>query len=397
MNKKRLCKAMLVVSGLVLMSNINSFATEEVAAENPVDMVAPVFDSNIQTRYVLQGNDDGKVFIPEDVIKGITATDDVDGKNVTISVLENSVDLSKNGQYYVSYTATDKSGNISYMSVTVIVDKTAPIFAENTENLYYINSKGIILDSNHQVVENLPEKLVATDSVGAYEGIGVYMYTDENSNIVFAGTVENSPAVDKIQSNDILIGVNGEDVQGQTPSEVAKKIKGEPGTSVELRIIRNGQEMNVSLERNVVKLYEDEEFEAIPNVEVTSIDTKSNGVIEITYTATDEAGNTSEFVVTVVVDLEEPEPYIDEKKTDEEEALYMVTTGDNPPEEDLELVEDTEIIDEEMKEDSEDEVEEKEDKNVEFSEEISTKETDEEIIEEVQTEVSEAENSVVEE
>ena len=335
---KRLSKIFFVAALLMVLSNIKAFATDEPKGltEAQIDNVAPVFDSNIQTRYVVKGVDDGSQFVPQNVITGITATDDVDGNDVKIDMIDSSVDLSTDGQYYVAYSATDKSGNSSFMSVAVIVDKTAPTFDENIEKMYHINSKGMILDSKNNVVEGLPETLIATDSVGAYKGIGVYIINDEQGNIVFCGTIENSPAAAVLQPNDILIGINGEDVRGQTPSYVATKIKGEEGTDVNLRIIRNNQEMTVTIQRQVIKLYEDEEFVATPDVEITSIDTKTNGVIEITYTATDEAGNTSEFVVTVVVDLTAPVLYIDGKKTDEEEGLFVVTTGDTPPE-DFEL------------------------------------------------------------
>lgn len=332
MNRKKFLKTLFLVAIFILIANIKVYATTEEPSQ--IDNEAPIFNGNIQTRYVVKRAEDGSKFNPQDVIKGITATDNVDGTNVDIELVQNQVDLSSEGEYYVVYSATDKAGNTSLLGITIIVDGTGPVFAEDLENLYYINQQGIILDSKYNVVDSLPQTLTATDSVGAYKGIGVYIGIDENGNIVFVNTIEGSPAVGILESNDILIEVDGEDVRGQTSAYVATRIKGEAGTDVELKIIRNNEEKTVTIKRQVVKLYEDEEFAAEPTVEIDSIDIKENGVIEITYVATDEAGNSTEFVVRVVIDKTAPILYLNGKRTDEDEVYYtVVTTGDPPPEE----------------------------------------------------------------
>ena len=53
-------------------------------------------------------------------MSGIAATDDTD-KNPTITVDSSSVDLSRPGEYTVTYTATDASGNTSQENATVTV------------------------------------------------------------------------------------------------------------------------------------------------------------------------------------------------------------------------------------------------------------------------------------
>lgn len=324
MNKKRLHKIIFFLASFIYIGTTKINATTEALK----DSIPPVFDSSIKTEYIVKKSEDGSKFIPENVIKGITAVDDVDGQDVTIELVQNSVDLSSNGEYYVVYVATDKSGNSSFLVVTVMVDGIAPEFDENTENLYYMNQLGMVFDSNYNVVEELPGTLMAKDSPGAYEGIGVVMTTDEFGNIVFVSTIDNSPAVGVLQANDILIGINGENICGKTTDYVSHKIKGTEGTQVELQIIRNNQEISVTLERQMVKLHEDEEIEAEASIKVDSIDPKLDGTIEIIYTVTDEAGNSAQFTINVEVDTTSPMINVDDKKENDDEKAYIANTTD---------------------------------------------------------------------
>lgn len=324
---KKLYKILLVATLGILAGTLTTFAVD--------DTVAPVFDPNIQTMYLLQRKDDGTAFVPENYINDIKATDDVDGSDVTITLEHNGVDLSQDGQYQLLYTATDKSGNSSSIIIVVIVDGTGPIFDEAEETTYYMNKDGVIYDSEHNIIEALPETIDAKDSMGAYKGIGVYITTDENGNIIFIGTIENTPAVNLLLPNDILVGIDGEDVRGKTPDYAASKIKGDDTDSVNLTVLRNGQEMTITVPKDIIKLYEDQTFVATPNIELSSINKDEPGKIEITYTATDAAGNTTEFVVTVIIMDEvedETDKVLEDEEDEESEELEDITTSGNPPE-----------------------------------------------------------------
>lgn len=343
---KRLLKILLIITLFLLAGAITVFAAD--------DVEAPMFDSNIQTFYLLQRKDDGTKFIPENYISNITATDNVDGKDVTISLDYNNVDLSQNGQYQLLYTASDKAGNVSSLLIVVVVDGMGPTFDKNEETTYYMNKEGIVFDSEHNVVESLPESITAKDSMGAYIGIGVYITSDQNGDIIFIDTIENSPAVDLIMPNDILVKIDDEDVRYKTPDYAASKIKGEDTDSVNLTIIRNGQEITITVPKDIIKLYEEQEVIATPSIDISSIDKEEPGTIEITYTATDEAGNATEFVVTVII-MEEVEDtsdkIIESDEEDDEEELDDITTSGNPPEDiNIEIPADTTL--EELDEDS---------------------------------------------
>lgn len=347
---KKFGKLFFIVALFILIGAINAYATdEEINVEestiNQADITAPVFDSNIKTRYTVKKVEDGSVFNPEEIITDIKATDDVDGKNVTISLAYNSVDLSQDGEYQVMYTATDRAGNMSYIIIAVDVDGIAPVFDENTENLYYMNKAGTVFDSKYNVVESLPKTLIAKEALGAYRGIGVYITTDGNGNIIFVDMIKNTPAEKVLAINDILVKVDGEDVRNKTPDYVASKIKGDEGTTVQLEVIRNQETFSVTVERELIKLHGEVDCIAEPNISIDSINKDQSGTIEIIYTVTDEVGNTAEFVVKVIVIEEEtPDLYVNGKEGVVADTTNNVTTSGNPPE-DVTLENPTEKVD----------------------------------------------------
>lgn len=375
---KKLSSLLFLIATFILLGTISTYATDEEILEpevepTQVDTVAPVFDPNIQTRYVLKKLEDDNEFNLDEVISDIKATDDVDGTNVKIEMYHQNVDITRDGVYQVLYTATDKSGNQSFFVVEVLVDGIAPIFEEGIETTYYMNKAGIITDSKHNVVESLPKTLIAKDSAGAFCGIGVYITTDMNGDVVIVDTIKDTPAEEYLKANDIIIGVDGEDIRGKTADYAASVVKGEDGTPVELTILRDGKEITITIVRDLIKVYEEEEKPAEPDVDITSINLEANGKIEITYTATDEAGNTSTFVITVI---EQPEEDIvaENKKEIKDEELETITTGEKPSK-DADLPEvikeqadtdaETEKVEEEIESEDTTETVEKEEKSVE--------------------------------
>lgn len=375
---KKLSSLLFLIATFILLGTISTYATDEEILEpevepTQVDTVAPVFDPNIQTRYVLKKLEDDNEFNLDEVISDIKATDDVDGTNVKIEMYHQNVDITRDGVYQVLYTATDKSGNQSFFVVEVLVDGIAPIFEDGIETTYYMNKAGIITDSKHNVVESLPKTLIAKDSAGAFCGIGVYITTDMNGDVVIVDTIKDTPAEEYLKANDIIIGVDGEDIRGKTADYAASVVKGEDGTPVELTILRDGKEITITIVRDLIKVYEEEEKPAEPDVDITSINLEANGKIEITYTATDEAGNTSTFVITVI---EQPEEDIvaENKKEIKDEELETITTGEKPSK-DADLPEvikeqadtdaETEKVEEEIESEDTTETVEKEEKSVE--------------------------------
>lgn len=94
------------------------------------------------------------------------------------------------------------------------------------------------------------------NALGNYVGIGIYMAKDVSGNIVIVQPIEESPAEEKgLKAGDIIIEVNGESVINMDTSDVATKVKGEAGTSVNLKILREEEYLTFDVERKEIKVY----------------------------------------------------------------------------------------------------------------------------------------------
>ena len=86
--------------------------------------------------------------------------------------------------------------------------------------------------------------------VGAGVGIEVGM---RNNLPTVIRPLKNNPAVKAgILAGDVIIEVNGESVSGDTIDKITTKIKGEAGTTVKIKISRNGEEKEFSITRATI-------------------------------------------------------------------------------------------------------------------------------------------------
>ena len=94
-------------------------------------------------------------------------------------------------------------------------------------------------------------------ALGDFEGIGIYVSLDKNSNVVILSTIKESPAeAVGLKEKDVIVEVDGENVLGvKDASEVTSKIKGPAGTKVHLKVARGEEFVEVDVERAVVKIY----------------------------------------------------------------------------------------------------------------------------------------------
>jgi carboxyl-terminal processing protease len=74
---------------------------------------------------------------------------------------------------------------------------------------------------------------------GAVEGIGAFVRETEEGEIEIVRPIPGQPAeIAGIRPGDIIIGVDGEDVRGQSLDEVITKVRGPRGSEVQLTIMR---------------------------------------------------------------------------------------------------------------------------------------------------------------
>ena len=93
------------------------------------------------------------------------------------------------------------------------------------------------------------------DTTGSFGGIGVYMGFREGGVYVL-GVIPESPGEKAgLMAGDVILAVNSQPTSEIEPSEVAMKIRGEVGSTVELLIHRDGEEdRTYTITRDVIKV-----------------------------------------------------------------------------------------------------------------------------------------------
>lgn len=101
--------------------------------------------------------------------------------------------------------------------------------------------------------EELEELMISVN--GNYVGIGIYMTKNKEGDIVILLPIEGSPAEEVgLQTEDIIVKVNGIECKGLELTEVSNMVKGEEGTTVNLEILREDKTFTIDVERRTVEL-----------------------------------------------------------------------------------------------------------------------------------------------
>ncbi len=81
-------------------------------------------------------------------------------------------------------------------------------------------------------------------------GIGVVITTSEDGYLTVQSVVNGGPAEKAgILAGDKFVAVDGMNIEGYLPAEASTLIRGKEGTSVKLRMLRDGQPLNVTVKR----------------------------------------------------------------------------------------------------------------------------------------------------
>ena len=89
----------------------------------------------------------------------------------------------------------------------------------------------------------------------AYVGVGITIQQEEEDRgFLIVMVADGGPAQKAgIEVNDLLIGVEDQDVRGMTTSEVRELVSGREGTKVSLTVMRKGEHMTLSMERRRIE------------------------------------------------------------------------------------------------------------------------------------------------
>ena len=103
---------------------------------------------------------------------------------------------------------------------------------------------------NEEAFANLQE---ATE--GSFGGLGIEINETSNKEIEIISPIEDSPAARAgILPGDVIVKIDGESIKSTTLNEVVKKLRGKPGTSIELSVRRGEEVLDLTIERDMIKV-----------------------------------------------------------------------------------------------------------------------------------------------
>lgn len=90
------------------------------------------------------------------------------------------------------------------------------------------------------------------DISGRYVGIGIQLEEREGEAVV-SSPMDGSPAAEAgVESGDVIIAVDGENVEDTGLTRVSERVRGEEGSRVEVTFLRDGEERVVELRRSEI-------------------------------------------------------------------------------------------------------------------------------------------------
>jgi carboxyl-terminal processing protease len=123
------------------------------------------------------------------------------------------------------------------------------------------------LDANSVYLDPEAVSLVDEEQHGQIQGIGALVTAEDSSSgepvlcsvvsdtcrLYVVSTIEGTPADEAgLLRDDVIVGVNGEDVRGRTVDEITASVRGPVGTEVTLTVERAGEIFDVELVRAAV-------------------------------------------------------------------------------------------------------------------------------------------------
>jgi len=153
----------------------------------------------------------------------------------------------------------NSSGSDEYVlldEIAATLDKYA-LHPQEDEDRIIQAAKGMVMMGDdlyaaYYTAEEYEEYYAASN--GNYVGVGIYVEQNpQTGTITVIQAYTDSPAARAgIQSGDVLVEVDGEDIADIAYEEVVSRVKGEEGTQVELTVMRGQERITVTVTRAAV-------------------------------------------------------------------------------------------------------------------------------------------------
>ncbi len=197
-----------------------------------------------------------------------------------------ALSFSQNDQKNVKIPEENKVDQSDFLNEVFGYVKKDYVEEKTNKDLAEAAASGILssLDphSSYLNEESLREMQVQTK--GEFGGLGIEI-TMEMSVVKVVSPIDGTPASKAgIKSGDYITRVDGKNVIGMTIEEVVKKLRGKPGSSVKLTIIRKGEksalEKNLNREIIKVKAVKSELFKDVAYVKINTFSEQAYSGLE---------------------------------------------------------------------------------------------------------------------
>jgi carboxyl-terminal processing protease len=129
---------------------------------------------------------------------------------------------------------------------------------------------------------------------GRYVGVGIQIEGRDGAAVVTA-PIDGSPASEAgIEPGDVIVGVEGENVEDRDLSDISRMIRGEEGSQVSITFRRDGEDRRLTLERSEIDVAA-ASWNMVPgtsaaHVRLSSFSAESAGELEETLSEVRDAG-----------------------------------------------------------------------------------------------------------
>ena len=145
-----------------------------------------------------------------------------------------------------------------YMQVLSLVEQSYvdPI---KDDELFNASLRGLLqeLDPHSAYLDKDEMQDLLEFSSGAYQGIGIEVELRKDRSLAIVAPIDGSPAAKAgLRPGDIITAIDGKPVKGSNANNASLGLRGKPGTSVRLNILRAGEagSLEVSITRELIKL-----------------------------------------------------------------------------------------------------------------------------------------------
>lgn len=165
------------------------------------------------------------------------------------------------GQNRMDNVSKNLPSNLNYREVEDLYDKLRQNYDGQLSEAQLIDGlkEGLVNAAGDKYTQYLnPEKAKEFNEElnGTFSGIGARLTTDDNNMVMVETPLAGYPAEKAgLKARDVIIEINGESAYDLSVSDAVDKIRGEAGTKVKLKVIRDGkQQLDFEITRATINI-----------------------------------------------------------------------------------------------------------------------------------------------